>query len=195
MANKYIFLDVDGVLNYETTKARIPGEGWLGIEKKKVLLLQSIVHQSHADIILSSSWRYDWFKDMDRCNKVGRYLNKKLAETGLRIRDKTPQFGNGYGRGGEIMSYLEEHPADAWVILDDEIFMGFEDPVISQHFVRTDMKYGLTPERTDRAISVLNGELVSDEEYSACLIGWERDHFGLDLTGDVSDNGSEEGSS
>lgn len=53
---KLIFLDVDGVLNCHHTKDRAPS-GVIGIDPQKVLLLRQIVQETHACIVLASSWQ------------------------------------------------------------------------------------------------------------------------------------------
>lgn len=47
---KIIFLDIDGVLNYENSKSKV--------EEEKVKLLKEIVGRTDAEIVLSSDWRY-----------------------------------------------------------------------------------------------------------------------------------------
>lgn len=46
---KIIFLDIDGVLNYENSKSKV--------EEEKVKLLKEIVDKTGAEIVLSSDWR------------------------------------------------------------------------------------------------------------------------------------------
>ena len=67
---KIIFLDIDGVLNCVTTKERIPGSKLLlGMEDIKIRYLKEIVDRTDAKIVLTSTWKVDWFKD-DKAIKV-----------------------------------------------------------------------------------------------------------------------------
>ena len=52
---KYLFLDIDGVLNTPTSKERC-GQ-YVGIDSAKVLLLKYIVEETGALIILTSTWK------------------------------------------------------------------------------------------------------------------------------------------
>lgn len=117
-----IFLDIDGVLNDQTTEDR--ANGCIGIDNSKVYRLKKIVEENNAIIILSSSWRYHWWKresDDDEQHPLGEYLDKKLAGYGLKITDKLPTPGN--KRGRTIRDWLKEHPeVDAFIVLDDEEF-------------------------------------------------------------------------
>ena len=58
---KIIFLDIDGVLNYRGCKSKSPS-GCYGIEQDKVKLLKNIVEQTNAKLVLTSTWKTDWYK-------------------------------------------------------------------------------------------------------------------------------------
>ena len=65
--SKYIFLDIDGVLNSEEMLNHKPFpkcRGMMGIEKSKVKRLKQIVEATGAEIVLTSSWKksFDAFK-------------------------------------------------------------------------------------------------------------------------------------
>lgn len=127
-----IFLDIDGVLNSYTTKEKI---GPLrGIEDKYIIILKDIVDLFNAKIVLSSSWKDFWSKDLfnDGINnwrgrskkRYGRYLNIRLNKYGLKIYDKTDTLPNWRDRGKEIINYLDKHKEiKSFIILDDEDFM------------------------------------------------------------------------
>ena len=144
MHNTVVFLDIDFVLNNSNTKERIGCS--IGIEDEKILLLKDIVAHLEADIILTSSWREFWSKDLNPCSDArplgsspldhGRYLNEKLAEHGLTITDKTPSY-SWFDRASEVRAWLEEHPeVDRFVILDDEDF-GWKNYSLDKHWVCT----------------------------------------------------------
>jgi len=70
MFETVIFLDVDGVLNCETSKSYVITENrkvLTGIDKDKVKRLASIVAATGADIVLTSSWKNGWFQSNGIC--------------------------------------------------------------------------------------------------------------------------------
>ena len=146
--NKIIFLDVDGVLNSEYTNARSP-EGHVGVMDSKVKLLSKLVEETNADIVISSDWRL--IKDADY-----QYLINKLRYKGrIEIKGETPNLGWSH-RGTEIKSYLDDHPTDAWVVLDDIVFSDFK--IVEGHLVLTDPEFGLTEADVEKAKRILEGE-------------------------------------
>lgn len=146
--NKIIFLDVDGVLNSEYTNARSP-EGHVGVMDSKVKLLSKLVEETNADVVISSDWRL--IKDVDY-----QYLINKLRYKGrIEIKGETPNLGWSH-RGTEIKSYLDDHPTDAWVVLDDIVFSDFK--IVEGHLVLTDPEFGLTETDVEKAKRILEGE-------------------------------------
>ena len=143
MRNTVIFLDIDFVLNDSNTKERIGRS--VGIEDSKVQLLKEAVEHLEADIVLTSSWRDYWSSDLDSGADAplgfspldhGRYLNRKLANYGLRIADKTLSY-SWFDRASEIRVWLEEHPeVNRFVILDDEDF-GWKNFSLDRHWICT----------------------------------------------------------
>ena len=138
MFETVIFLDVDGVLNCETSKSYVTtedGQTLTGIDKDKVKRLASIVMAT------------------------GLYKKGKLF-----IRDKTPSSYR--GRGYEILFWLKTHPeTKAWVVLDDEEWHDFyEYDEIMRHWVKTDFDVGLTDDDATAAIQILKGQLLGPFE-------------------------------
>ena len=158
---KVIFLDVDGVLNCQTTKASVGP--WIGIDSKKVKLLKQIVDETGARIVLSSSWKSGWFKgDKAAQDREARYLDNKLRREGLHITDKT--FDKGLDRGVGITNYVEGHSVDRFVILDDEVF-DYEECRITDKLVKTEFYAddgGLGESHVSRAIELLNSDHAED---------------------------------
>lgn len=156
---KVIFLDVDGVLNDDYTADRSPA-GFIGIDDEMVANLERIVRKTGAKIVLSSSWRSSWCPDdPDSWDPDAKYLVGKLAKCNLVMIDKTPTHNN--QRGAEIRMWLRDHPCVThWVVLDDSTFPDFEPQNIIPHWVHTFNRCGgLTREKADRAIAILNGEV------------------------------------
>lgn len=142
---KVLFLDVDGVLN-------MYGSGGIyALNRKRLQLLQKIIQETDAKIVLSSTWRI--------LSEARRRLKNVLGYRGLSIHDVTPQFGvkeNGerFYRGHEINDWLDRHPeVTQYVILDDD---GDMLDTQLRHFVQTDGKIGLTETLAYRATYILN---------------------------------------
>lgn len=134
-----IFLDIDGVLNSQQTEARC--NGVIGIDSDKVARLAEIVNTNNAILLLTSSWRLHWWKrekEDDEQHPLGEYLDKKLAEHGLKIYDTVPYAG--FDRGKAILKWLDNTDlvVNKFIILDDELFdYGAEDVRLLGHVVKT----------------------------------------------------------
>lgn len=152
---KVIFLDIDGVLNNYASKSLTPS-GFLGVDDHKIKVLQSIVAQSQARLVLVSSWKSGWsidpFLQSDDC----AYLTRKLKRHGLHITAKTEDPSR-YARGAGIRRFLREHPVESWVVLDDDIFDDYESNGILPHLVKTDFyRSGLTEDHIAPCLALLN---------------------------------------
>jgi hypothetical protein len=152
---KTIFLDVDGVLNCDETEDVI--SGYMGIEYCAVKMLKEIVEATGAQIVLCSSWKQDWYKDeKDKQDGLANYLDKRLAEEGLIIVDKTED--KIWNRGEGIVNYLKEHSEiTSWIIFDDEIWEDYEKMGCLPHLIQTAWyDGGLKEKHVQEAIEKLN---------------------------------------
>lgn len=153
MADKIVFVDVDGVLNTVFSERRI--YGYTFVDTRKVLRLRDIVERTGAQLVLSSTWRiadtpinkicYDTLKaEFERlrcplwidCTPIIPYVNREM----------------------EITAWLDEHPeVTNFVILDDDYkgLMKYYD-----HLVICDEAVGLTKERAEEAIRILKEENI-----------------------------------
>lgn len=166
---KYIFLDIDGVLNstkYVTSdyyKQATAGMSdaevmliahHLHLDPEAIKLVNDLVKRSGAKVILSSTWRGKY-----SCEEMTEMMKGRGAE--FEISDATPAlFGKVHSsripRGKEIGHYLrllEDWP-EAYVILDDHNDMLSHLP----YLVRTDVRVGLTQDDVEKALKILNGE-------------------------------------
>lgn len=140
---KILFLDIDGVLNSDSTKERIGPDGgifasFIGIDKRLLKLFQDWRADKPIEVVLSSTWRTD-----DRLMKV-------LADHGLTWLDITPNRGY---RGREIEEWLLGRDIEAYAILDDTPqFYGHQQP----HFVQTSYKHGLREKNLRKLGQILN---------------------------------------
>lgn len=118
---KYIFLDVDGVLN-----------GNHSISKYELFPhylnnLKILVDETKAMIVLSSSWRNFFHKENDKLvanfpNKRGDLLLKELSKLNLEIFDTTKLGYSSTIRGEEIKEWLDINAPKnyKYIILDDD---------------------------------------------------------------------------
>ena len=152
---KIIFLDIDGVLNCETTADAVGN--YTGIEDKKVRLLSEIVRQTDALIVLTSTWTEFWYREESKKelqDAFANHLDEKLNACGLSVFDKTED--RIFDRGKGILQFIKGYEPEAFVILDDNLF-DFRETGLADHLIRTDLSVGLTREDAARAISALSG--------------------------------------
>lgn len=163
---KVIFLDIDGVLNL------IPqGHDKYGaiFHSHLVENLRYLVEQTHAKIVISSTWRMSGLDEMKNMWKDRNLPGEVVGITPIsRFLRKNETFDERKERGREIQEYIDNNSAiiENYVILDD-------DTDIMNHqwkyFVQTsntldhkdcvDIGYGLTKKCTEKAIKILNNDI------------------------------------
>lgn len=170
MEQNIVFLDIDGVLNWNGSKSFVTakdGYTYLGIDNIRVKRLAQIVNATDAKIVLTSDWGQNYiintYKQEDKCCK---YLNNKLRKQGLKVYDKIDwtRFRR-CERGAAILDWLQKHPeVTNYVIIDDETFYGYEKPEIKEHLIYCyddvdghDELSGLTDNLVVHAINILEG--------------------------------------
>lgn len=159
--NKYIFLDIDGVMNnefdilekmhdeekqYTRDDIHFCDEAWD--------LLATLCEKTGAKVILSSSWRHGFIKD-ERGRIVVANKNNSLA---TRLLDYFNKYKiqlvglTGLGRDGcrglQILDYITENfngMTDEWIVLDDETF-DIKEHLPMERVFKTSFKTGLTDE-------------------------------------------------
>jgi HAD domain in Swiss Army Knife RNA repair proteins len=142
---KVLFLDIDGVLN----TYRSPG--YLPINDKRLRMLRRIVKETGCIIVLSSTWR--------KLPETLKRAHRKLGYKGLKIHSTTTKeqivFGRTQHRGHEIQHWLDKHPdsVETYAIVDDDSDMLLEQ---MDYYVKTDGDEGLTEEKADVIIAILN---------------------------------------
>ena len=166
---KIIFLDVDGVLNCESTIDRI--DGYTGIEDNKVKYLKDIADKTSAKIVLVSTWKEYWYKIPHKRSQdaMANYLDKKLSKQGLTIVDKTYEGYDLNKRGQGILDYLHllnsfGLKVDSFVIIDDLLF-DYRKTKLVKNLVKTNYRTGLKPKHVKKAIEILNNK---KEEENIC---------------------------
>ena len=152
---KVIFLDIDGVVNCWDTKERAPSKV-IGVEQRLIALIKEIVDATDAKLVLSSTWRQDWFYDyLD--GEDWPYLRSEFAKQNLFFLDYTPLHKDRH-RGEEIKDWLEntEYDVKSYVVIDDEMF-DIRD-LHEGHMVQTSFDSGIKPGAVKMAIKILEKE-------------------------------------
>lgn len=156
-----IFLDVDGVLNSDKTSEMICG--YIGVDDALVERLARIVRETAAQIVLVSSWKKLWDEPQpnSELHPMALYLIRKLRKQKLHIADRTVDNPTGAYRGKGIRSWIRRVPSstiDNWIVLDDEVFVDYEENNILDHLVLTSSVTGLTDEDVSKAIEMLEAK-------------------------------------
>lgn len=163
---RIIFLDIDGVLNSWASSYKITTE--------KLQLLNDLIKQTDAKIVISSSWRIGssnvkeflknkFKKDDFRLDNFKDATNRECIQNIFyndNIIDLTDTFGP--SRGDEIQRWLDNHSddVDLYVILDDS-----SDMLDGQleHLVQTDTYYGITDREVHLASLILCNQFVPNK--------------------------------
>lgn len=161
---RVIFLDVDGVLNYCYTDAFAPS-GCIGVAPEPLSVLKELVYRTGAKIVLTSTWKRGWSRNLEFMTRDGQYLDDKLRSVGLEIFDKTTD--RIFDRGKGIADWLAKHPeVTGWIALDDDVFEDYESEGIMPHLIQTSfVSGGLKHEMIPRCECLLNKEEINDGSY------------------------------
>lgn len=125
---KVIFLDIDGVVNCQSTSQR--HRGFIGIDPYMAFMVGKLIMETEAKVVLSSSWR---------CTPDGI---EEVKNQVYDIHDVTPILGT--IRGEEIKAWLDAHPeVTRYAILDDNSDML---PEQMPNFFKTSWLHGITEE-------------------------------------------------
>lgn len=159
---KFIFLDIDGVLNCsEYFNSLENGYCYNEIDESRVILLKEIVDTTGAKIVLCSTWRelVD-MGEMGEPHSMYIYLVEELGKHGLEIYSHTPiiDFNRPYEIWDWIMS--QKDIPEGYVILDDDFSKEhYEHYGMGRHLVKTSFygNGGLQKEDADKAIKILEG--------------------------------------
>ena len=130
---RYVFLDIDGVLNaesdsYSETGKRLNGprcSGYIGIGSSHMKALAELIDLSGAEVVLVSSW-----KELPSGSPLRKYMLSKFRRYGVVISGNTlaeeDKLGGPNRRGAAVKLWLSERKydesKDSFVILDDEEF-------------------------------------------------------------------------
>lgn len=151
---KIIFLDIDGVLNsVRYDRQRTVNQG--NIDETRLQLIKELVDETKALIVLSSSWRKHWEKDITKCDAIGREINEVFAKYQLVIYGKTESLPSN-DRAQEIRVWLgRQGDIEEYVIFDDIAFGWGDD--LQDHLIKTNPRigFGLEEKHIQKAIELL----------------------------------------
>lgn len=180
---KVLFLDVDGVLNaHEFDPDVLCGQ----IHRDKVAVLNRVLRETGAKVVLSSAWRYivhrgeatlmgmEWLL-RSHGMLAGRLVGITREDTMVRdaYRGDPASWPQTDERGRQITDWLREWDRNEWAketgtpppVACPDLVTGYAvvddlDPGITaagHPFVRTDGTVGLTVPIANRLIDILNG--------------------------------------
>lgn len=174
---RYVFLDVDGVLNNRYTK-NSPEEGYINrmaaLDFHNIDILKRLMDEIYdkygrnkVKLILTSSWRAGGEIKM---NSLRHILDFYLAKWGVLIDEEVMDLPYKYNRGAEICNYLNLHSDDleGYLVLDDYYFDDFDAYRIPRHWVHTVYessagKGGLQSKHIPYALKMMANPIKEDE--------------------------------
>ena len=140
---KYLFLDIDGVLN-SFDDYNMTGDEFLKnledisfvLSKKQMFLLNRIIKEYNPVVILSSYWRKRYsVKELNNIFKRNGFEGKISG-----ITNKTGEEHK--DRWKQINRYITDNKLKEYIILDDEDITSEKREI--DNFIRTDSYKGLT---------------------------------------------------
>jgi hypothetical protein len=171
--NKYLFLDIDGVLNhdewFESDDYRHHQQNWRVsmFDPKCVERVNTILRETGAKLVVSSSWR--GMCDLEEIFEgVGLPTEFDVTPHADMIysREEHHEDSEVFWRGSEIKYYLERHAPGRYVILDDDCDMLDEqlpyfintcgDRIYRRELYLKNDGSGLTDRCVEQAINILN---------------------------------------
>ena len=183
--NKYLFLDIDGVLNhdewFESEQYKKHQDNWHKsmFDPECVKRVNKILEKTRAELVVSSSWRSmsDLEKIFEGVGLPFKFHRTMHADKIYPDLDPIRDFYNDdkrYWRGSEIKHFLDSHPCESYVILDDDCDML---PHQMEHFIQTcgdkihtpdlyinNNGSGLTDTVMNKAIDILNGNTKETDD-------------------------------
>jgi len=165
---KVLFLDIDGVLNTERQHWHCQMNGIAPIDRfgyafdpKAVANLASILTETGAEIVISSSWKSIGFMNMVKMWENRGLPGKIIDITPNTVSDEFLLNANLEDmelqpiKGVEIKDWLTSHEKQVshYTIIDDESGML---PEQQPHFVQTNPQFGITRDDSQRVINILN---------------------------------------
>jgi hypothetical protein len=119
---KQIILDIDGVIAVGYTRLRTYDWSWgktlYPFDKKAVKVLNEIITETGAEIILSSDWKLHF--TIDEMEYIFEWNG--VIKTPIAFTIPSQYYADGILEGGrafEIKQFIEAHNPKVWVAIDD----------------------------------------------------------------------------
>ena len=176
---KVVFLDIDGVLNSDSTLYEN-----ISLEDNLIMNLKELIDRTGAKIILSSSWRTIPAATQKLMNKLDefnlhlsgmtsegveasfieaigfkptkRFLDDRFGFELSENKEPNKKYKMTFDRGAEIFKWLCDHDDCAYVILDDDM-EDIKPYFKSKVLIKTRYETGLTKDDVEKAVKILNG--------------------------------------
>jgi hypothetical protein len=146
---RVVFLDIDGVLNCDSTPN--PRNFPYIVDPKLLARLKKMLDRTGAKVVLSSTWRLD---------PVGLLAAKHFGVPFIDVSPDMPKRP----RRDEVLTWLSKHPkVRRYAIIDDE-----DDELDDLPLFQPSCKTGITPEVVTGVERYLDGK--SDETMRANLL-------------------------
>ena len=155
---KAIFLDIDGVIATPTSvrnnylEGREPTE--YRYDSMSLAYVGRLVERTGAVVVLSSTWREDLDTADPYLRAIMDNLCRQLEEVGAPVADVTPRVLGG-DRSSEVAAWLEAHPCEGWVIIDDLARFELRPDVCEGHLVIIEDSEGIRQQHYLRALDAL----------------------------------------
>lgn len=142
-----IFLDIDGVMvSYASVRLAlmVPFRRKVFLSPKALWALRWLVRKTGAKVVIISSWRgggepYEWFKG-------------HLARNGTPVYSETQWLEDQeHDRSDEIMQWLQTHPTEHYVVLDDNNRFA-NHSAVRDHWIPVDAMRGLCRQDVEAAL-------------------------------------------
>lgn len=152
---KYLFLDIDGVLNTGRNDYLDPDKYSHHFDARAVANLAEIIKRTGARIVISSSWRHMGLTKLQELWHKWELPGEVIGITpGVWGEDEW--FPT---RGDEIRAWLEKQQLPySYAVLDD---MDDHLPNQEERWIIVNPHYGITKADMKRAIAILNKEIIS----------------------------------
>ncbi len=155
---KAIFLDIDGVIATPTSVRKNYLEGRqpenYRYDTMSLMYVGRLVELTDAVVVLSSTWREDLDTNDPYLKAIMDNLCDQLAEVGAPLGDVTPKVLGG-DRSSEVGAWLDAHPCEAWVIIDDLARFEARPEVCEGHLVLIEDSEGIRQQHYLRALEIL----------------------------------------
>lgn len=167
--NRYLFLDIDGVLNtgnysnflVHSSLPENDGDGYF-FDPDAVECLKRVIDATNADIILASDWRVDGLENIQRLwagrkmpgNLVGITPTCRTTFTNIDTKETWSKYPVG-SRGMEVAEWLliyGRSPYSYAIVDDKDDYLLYQ----SDHLVFTNPMNGLNDSIADVIISILS---------------------------------------